>query len=297
MLAAGSEGRSVPNPIDAKRTCTGRLRARSRGPWGRRHRCIRRRWGASVKRIAVIPARWGSTRLPGKALAPIDGRPMIQHVWSRASEARQVDEVWIATDDPRIAEAATAFGARVAMTASTHPSGTDRVEEAARATDADVVVNVQGDEPQLDPAQVDLVVSTLLGAGDGDGAEVATLAFPLSSADELADPNLVKVVTDRRGRALYFSRAPIPYDRGSGGAVTAQHRGHVGLYAFRREALARFVRLPRGPLESLESLEQLRFLENGIPIAVGHTSHRTVGVDTPEDLERVRAEIGRAGER
>ena len=250
-----------------------------------------------MKRIAVIPARWGSTRLPGKALAHIAGRPMIQHVWERAQQAREVDEVWIATDDARIADVANAFGARVAMTAPSHPSGTDRVEEVARDTAADVVVNVQGDEPQLDPAQVDLVVSTLLTAADGEVADVATLAFPISSAEQLADPGLVKVVTDRRGRALYFSRAPIPYDRGSGGGLVAEHRGHVGIYAFRREALARFVRLPRGPLESLESLEQLRFLENGIPIAVGHTSHRTVGVDTPEDLERVRAEIGRAGER
>lgn len=222
---------------------------------------------------------------------------MIQHVWSRASEARQVDEVWIATDDARIAEAATAFGARVLMTASSHVTGTDRVEEAVRSSDAELIVNVQGDEPQLDPAQVDLVVSTLLGSPDGDPAEVATLSFPLTSSEELADPNLVKVVTDRRSRALYFSRAPIPYDRGSRGGVAAEHRGHVGIYAFRREALSRFVKLPRGPLESLEALEQLRFLENGIPIAVGHTSHRTVGVDTPEDLERVRAEIGRAGER
>lgn len=250
-----------------------------------------------MKRIAVIPARWGSTRLPGKALAPIGGRPMIQHVWSRAREARQVDEVWIATDDERIAAAAEEFGARVAMTDPSHPSGTDRVEEAVRETDAEVVVNVQGDEPQLDPAQIDLVISTLLDARAGDPAEVATLSFPLTSSEELADPNLVKVVTDRRDRALYFSRAPIPYDRGTGGGVSERHRGHVGIYAFRREALMRFVTLPRGPLESLESLEQLRFLENGIPIAVGRTSHRTVGVDTPEDLERVRAEIGRAGER
>lgn len=222
---------------------------------------------------------------------------MIQHVWSRAREARQVDEVWIATDDKRIAAVAEGFGARVAMTDPSHPSGTDRVEAAVRETDAEVVVNVQGDEPQLDPAQIDLVVSTLLDSRDGEPAEVATLSFPLTSSEELADPNLVKVVTDRRDRALYFSRAPIPYDRGSAGGVSERHRGHVGIYAFRREALARFVTLPRGPLESLESLEQLRFLENGIPIAVGRTSHRTVGVDTPEDLERVRAEIGRAGER
>ena len=126
---------------------------------------------------------------------------------------------------------------------------------------------------------------------------MATLRQSIIEERDFIDPNVVKVVTDRHGRALYFSRAPIPYDRGSSGGIGAEHRGHVGIYAFRREALSRFVRLPRGPLESLESLEQLRFLENGIPIAVAHTSHRTIGVDTPEDLARVRAEIGRAGER
>lgn len=242
-----------------------------------------------MKRLAVIPARWGATRLPGKALAEIAGRPMIEHVWRRVSLAQQIDEVWIATDDERIATAARRFGAHVAWTSAHHASGTDRVEEAVRSSDADVIVNVQGDEPQLDPAQVDQVVATLLEPRDGADVGVATLAFRLRSEEELADPSVVKVVTDRAGRALYFSRAPIPYDRANGGALAEGHHGHVGIYAFQRAALVRFVSLARGPLEQLESLEQLRFLENGIAIGVGITSHRTIGVDTPRDLERVRA--------
>ncbi len=242
-----------------------------------------------MKRLAVIPARWGASRLPGKALAEIAGRPMIEHVWRRVLQAEQIDEVWIATDDERIATAAQQFGAHVARTSAHHTSGTDRVEEAARSSDADVVVNVQGDEPQLDPSQVDQVVTTLLEPRDGPEVGVATLAFRLRSEEELADPSVVKVVTDRAGRALYFSRAPIPYDRANGGALGEGHLGHVGIYAFRRTVLERFVALERGPLEQLESLEQLRFLENGIAIGVGITSHRTIGVDTPRDLERVRA--------
>lgn len=214
---------------------------------------------------------------------------MIEHVWQRARRAKEVDDVWIATDDERIAAVARGFGAHVAWTSPSHASGTDRVEEAARASDAEVIVNVQGDEPELDPAQVDQVVTTLLERRDGHELAVATLAFRLGSAEQLADPSVVKVVMDRAGRALYFSRAPIPYDRAGGGALGERHHGHVGIYAFRRAALARFVALSRGPLESLESLEQLRFLENGIAIGVGITSHRTIGVDTPEDLERVRA--------
>ncbi len=217
---------------------------------------------------------------------------MIQHVWERARQARSIDEVWIATDDERIASTARGFGAIVKMTSPDHASGTDRVEEAVRGSAAEIVVNVQGDEPALDPLELDRVIETL-GAEDRAGAvEVATLAFPITDDALLADPNVVKVVTDRASRALYFSRAAIPFDRARGGSAGPLHRGHVGLYAFRRGALERFVGLPRGPLESLESLEQLRFLENGIAIGVGETSHRTIGVDTPEDLERVRAQIG-----
>ena len=242
--------------------------------------------------VAVIPARWAATRLPGKPLAEIAGRAMIQHVWERVARCRSVDQVLVATDDRRIEEAVLGFGGKVRMTSPEHRSGTDRVEEAVRGLDADLVVNVQGDEPLIDPEAIAQAIAVLLAADDSVG--VGTLAFPIASSVDLADPNLVKVVVDGRGRALYFSRAPIPFHRASAGGLARAglHRGHVGIYAFRRAVLERFVSLPPGVLEQAEGLEQLRLLEHGIGIAVGQTERRTVGVDTAEDLERVRTELG-----
>ena len=240
----------------------------------------------------IIPARYASTRLPGKPLADICGEPMIWHVAMRAMRCAALRGVWIATDDERIAEAARALDLPCVMTAADHPSGTDRVREAANRLglpqDA-VVVNIQGDEPLLEPAMLD----ELLAPFADDGVQCATLATPLEPAADaalIASPNQVKVVTDLAGDALYFSRAPVPYPRDG---TASRYLGHVGIYAFRRRVLERMSALPSSPLELLEKLEQLRLLENGIPMRVVVTSFRTCGVDTPEDLEAVRAVLAR----
>ena len=240
----------------------------------------------------IIPARYASTRLPGKPLADICGKPMIWHVAMRAMRCAALRGVWIATDDERIAEAARALDLPCVMTAADHPSGTDRVREAANRLglpqDA-VVVNIQGDEPLLEPAMLD----ELLAPFADDGVQCATLATPLepvADAALIASPNQVKVVTDLAGDALYFSRASVPYPRDG---TASRYLGHVGIYAFRRRVLERMSALPSSPLELLEKLEQLRLLENGIPMRVVVTSFRTCGVDTPEDLEAVRAVLAR----
>lgn len=238
----------------------------------------------------VIPARYSSTRLPGKVLLSLAGKPMIQWVYERArgSAAR---EVVIATDDARIASVARAFGAAVAMTAATHASGTDRIAEVAMQRgwdEEDIVVNVQGDEPLMPPALIDQVASVL---HDAPSAGVATLASAIGSLEEFLNPNVVKVVTDVAGRALYFSRAPIPWNRDSavGGLATQQRhdeaRRHIGIYAYRVSALMRLSSLPAARLESLEKLEQLRALANGIEIRVADAV-RLPGpdVNTPEDV-------------
>jgi len=238
----------------------------------------------------VIPARYASTRLPGKALLTIGGKPMIQWVYERACKTC-TSEVLIATDDLLIASAAHSFGAEAVMTAATHESGTDRIAEVARLkgwADNDIVVNVQGDEPAIPPASIDQVASLLARYSK---AHIATLATPITSFAEFLDPNAVKVVTDTEGRALYFSRAPIPWDRdgAAGGlAAFADARRHVGIYAYRVGALLRMASLPRTALEKLEKLEQLRALENGLEIRVAD-SHEPPGpdVNTPADLERV----------
>ncbi|MBF0143113.1 MAG: 3-deoxy-manno-octulosonate cytidylyltransferase [Magnetococcales bacterium] len=234
--------------------------------------------------LVVIPARYASTRLPGKALAEIAGKPMIRHVYERASQAR-VGRVLVATDDLRIARAVTAFGGEAVMTSPEHPSGTDRIAEAIGADFQGLVVNVQGDEPMLVPGMIDEVVAPLVA---DPGIPMGTLAHLLTDAEEFQSRDVVKVVTDRRGFALYFSRAPIPCHRdGVAGEGGGPFR-HVGLYAYRADFLRRFSRLPPTPLEQAEKLEQLRALEHGYPIRVVTTSHRAVGVDTPEDLEKVR---------
>ncbi len=232
--------------------------------------------------VAVIPARWASTRFPGKPLAELAGQPMIAHVVRRALEAATVEHVIVATDDERIARAAEAAGAEAVMTGDC-PSGTDRVAAAVAGSDRwDVVVNVQGDEPLLSGENIDVLVRGLLADPD---APMATLCRPLDP-ERADDPNAVKVVCDSRGRALYFSRSAIPFPREAATAA-ALWRLHLGIYCFRREALAHFVSLAPSPLERAEGLEQLRALENGISILVFDAPHPAYGVDTPEDLLRV----------
>jgi 3-deoxy-manno-octulosonate cytidylyltransferase (CMP-KDO synthetase) len=204
---------------------------------------------------------------------------MLQHVWERASQARYLSSVVIATDDERIRQAAQEFSARVVMTRSDHASGTDRVAEAASASNAGIVVNIQGDEPMIDPSAIDAVILHLL---DSPEAPMATLKKRIEDPGEVTDPNVVKVVSDSRGMALYFSRLPIP-----AGAGAAQHFKHLGLYVYRRDFLLAYPDLPIGPLESAERLEQLRALENGFKIQVAETEFDSIGVDTPEDLQRI----------
>ncbi len=205
---------------------------------------------------------------------------MIQHVWERARLCPLLSRLLVATDDTRIAEAARGFGAEAVMTSPDHASGTDRAAEAAAATDADVIVNIQGDEPLIDPDAIRLAISTLL---DDPRCRMATLKRRIAAPADIANPNVVKVVASLDGWALYFSRAPIPAHRG-GAAVSWKH---IGLYVYRRDLLLSYSSLPRGPLEESEKLEQLRALENGIGIRVAETDYDTIGVDTPEDLEAV----------
>jgi 3-deoxy-manno-octulosonate cytidylyltransferase (CMP-KDO synthetase) len=245
----------------------------------------------------VIPARHASTRLPGKPLRAIGGRPMIEHVWRRAA-ASGAREVIVATDDARIEAACRAFGAQVAMTSPDHPSGTDRLAEVARAAGwgaDDVVVNVQGDEPLLPPANVAQVAELLVG---DPAASLGTLATPIRSLHEFLDPNVVKVVVDARGRALYFSRAPVPWQRDgapAGLASQSSHAGalrHVGIYAYRCGALLRMAALPPSPLEQAERLEQLRALENGMTVRVAVAVEVPgPGVDTEADLAAAEAAL------
>jgi 3-deoxy-manno-octulosonate cytidylyltransferase (CMP-KDO synthetase) len=235
--------------------------------------------------LGVIPARYRSSRFEGKPLADILGKPMVQHVWERARAAGCLDELIVATDDERIRDAVIAFGGRAVMTSTEHHSGTDRAAEAACATAADVIVNIQGDEPMIEPAMIADVVRPFR---DGSGACVVTLKKEVFQDSEFADPGVVKVVTDPAGWALYFSRSLIPYPRTRPQDFHVYE--HVGLYAYTRECLLRLASLPVSTLEEIESLEQLRALENGIRILVVQTACRSeaVSVDTPEDLERVR---------
>jgi 3-deoxy-manno-octulosonate cytidylyltransferase (CMP-KDO synthetase) len=247
--------------------------------------------------VAIIPARFASTRLPGKPLADIHGKTLVERVWERARAAHRPGRVVVATDDERIASVVRGFGGEAVMTSPDHSTGTDRLAEAARALGAGIVVNVQGDEPMLDPEALDAAVEALC---DDAEADVSTLSLPLVDAAEMLAPSVVKVVTDARGYALYFSRAPIPHVRRGTAAdwrASAQDavdgglaRKHVGLYAYRRAALLRFASLPPSPLEEAEGLEQLRALHHGFRIRVVPVEGAAgVAVDTPEDLERVRA--------
>ena len=234
----------------------------------------------------VIPARWGSTRFPGKMLHPVAGRPLIRHVWERCLEAKGISRVLIATDDRRIAEAARSFGAEFVMTAADHPSGTDRIAEAtAGLRGITHVLNVQGDEPLIDP----LLIGKIAAAMTRDPAlEMITAATPFPDPEEALDPNCVKVVMGATGNALYFSRSLIPFHRDARDRSSAvAPLLHLGIYGYRRDILKKLVRLPVSPLEQCEKLEQLRALEHGISIRVLTTTHRGIGVDTPADVAKV----------
>lgn len=243
--------------------------------------------------VAVIPARYSSTRFPGKPLALIAGRSMIRHVHERTARAGSVHRVITATDDDRIAREVASFGGEWVMTNPDHPSGTDRIAEAARIlglADEDMVVNVQGDEPLVTPDMLQVLVEALEGSPD---AAMATLAHPSSSAREYLDPNVVKVVTALDGSALYFSRSPLPFVR-DGSQTPTTFLKHLGFYAYRNSFLQAFTALPEGRLEAQEKLEQLRALENGRRIMVAISPDDTHGVDTPQDLDRLEGRLASA---
>jgi 3-deoxy-manno-octulosonate cytidylyltransferase (CMP-KDO synthetase) len=241
-----------------------------------------------MKSVIVIPARYGATRFPGKSLARIKGRPMIQWVWEAASCSRLTEQVVVATDDERIADVAAKFGADVVMTKKSHRSGTDRMAEVADKISAQLYVNVQGDEPLLSPAAVDDLIRGMM---ENPRAPIGTLAHRIESEAEWRSPEVVKVVCNRLHEALYFSRSPLPFQRAFD--KKARLLRHVGIYAFRARALATFVSLKPSPLEIAESLEQLRALEHGMTIQVIETKYRCLGVDTPADLDRVENALRR----
>ena len=241
-----------------------------------------------MKFIGIIPARYASTRFPGKPLALLGGRPVIQHVYEKAVAA--IGEAYVATDDQRIFEVVKAFGGQAVMTRTDHQSGTDRIEEACEkiGTDADVIINIQGDEPFVAVSQIE----TLKGLFNHPQTQIGTLGKRFESMEAVMNPNSPKIVTDKTGFALYFSRSVIPYIRGKEQDCWINHfpyLKHLGIYAYRRETLYEITHLSSSSLELAESLEQLRWLENGYRIRVGITEVETVGIDTPEDLQRAEA--------
>ena len=233
--------------------------------------------------LGVIPARFASSRFPGKALATLAGKPMLRHVWERASLSRYLTGLVVATDDERIASAVRQFGGRVRLTSSAHLSGTDRLAEVASAESANLYVNIQGDEPLIDPEAID---AAILAVSGDESVVMGTLKRQIFDATDIINTNVVKVITDLRGDAIYFSRCAIPYERG-GSSGEPQYFKHVGLYVYRRDFLLHYPDLAIGPLERSERLEQLRALENGYRIRVVPTEYESLGVDTPEDLDRV----------
>jgi 3-deoxy-manno-octulosonate cytidylyltransferase (CMP-KDO synthetase) len=243
--------------------------------------------------IVVIPARHDSVRFPGKPLAEIAGRSMIARVYERAKKAERVARVIVATDDERILKAVKDFGGEAMMTRRDHSSGTDRVAEIAAHVPAAIYVNVQGDEPLIDPAAIDAIVAAMQ---EDETIQIATPSTVIKVANEIMDPNVVKVVADFDGNALYFSRAPIPWVRDRGASVAARHSKHIGLYACRREALLDFATFPPGELERIEQLEQLRWLENGYRIRVVEVEYEAISVDVPADVARVEKILRDRGE-
>lgn len=248
-----------------------------------------------IKVAAVIPARWDSTRLKGKILADINGKPMIQHVWERVKKARCVDEVVIAVDRDKVQKIVESFGAKAIFTSPEQPSGTDRLAEVASSVDADVYINIQGDEPLVHPLMVDELAQVFEYERN---IQMATLIKRIHNKNDVTNPNVVKVVVDRKGFALYFSRSPIPYirDKGDTGSIedmdpeniTGRYFKHIGLYSYTKDFLFTYTNLPKSTLEKDEKLEQLRVLEHGYKIKTIETRYDTIGVDTQEDLEKVR---------
>ena len=230
-----------------------------------------------MKIVAVIPARWNSTRLKTKVLADINGKPMVQHVWEKVKTANKVDEVIVAVDKEKVLKVVESFGGKAVLTSPEHPSGTDRVAEAVRDIDADVIINVQADEPMIHPTMIDELAQVFEYERD---VQMATLIKRIHKEEEITDPNVVKVVIDRKGFALYFSRSPIPY-RGS-------CFKHIGLYSYTKDFLFTYTNLPKSTLEAEEKLEQLRVLEHGYKIKTVETRYDTISVDTAEDLEEVK---------
>ncbi|MGE5893814.1 MAG: 3-deoxy-manno-octulosonate cytidylyltransferase [bacterium] len=246
-----------------------------------------------MRAIAVIPARYGSTRFPGKPLALIQGRPVIQHVYENAAKAQEISRVIVATDHSDIFSAVKSFSGEARMTSADCPSGSDRVAEVARNLDCDIIVNIQGDEPLLTSAMIDATVTILKNCG----GSIGTLAKKIEKKVEIRNPNTVKVVFDRYGKALYFSRSPIPFYRDvflpdgtfpDAALSSVVLYKHIGIYSYWKETLLQLTKLPPSNLENIEKLEQLRALENGFAIYVALTESDTIGIDTPEDLERVK---------
>ena len=241
----------------------------------------------SARTLVAIPARWGSTRFPGKPLHFIAGKPLVQHVWERCQECKQIDDIIIATDDARIAEVASSFGAQTVLTDPNHPSGTDRIAEATKSfPDHRVIINVQGDEPLISSGLIDELACSLR---DDPSVQMITAAAPIQDAAQISDPNVVKVIFDTQGDALYFSRSPLPYQRNPE-AWPRSYR-HLGIYGFQRSFLFQFVSWPPSRLEQTESLEQLRALENGTRIRVALTNELSPGVDTPEQAAAIEKHL------
>lgn len=234
--------------------------------------------------VVVIPARYASTRLPCKPLVSLAGKPMVQRVYERAKQAQTVHRVLVATDDQRIVEAVQRFGGEARMTRPDHRTGTERIAEVAAHEAGDVFVNVQGDEPLIDPVAIDTAVGALL---EEPAAQISTVATAIRHAADIMDPNVVKTVLDFEGNGLYFSRAPIPWIRDTQQKLHVKYWKHLGLYVFQRDALLEYPTLPQGELEKIEQLEQLRWLENGWKIRVAEVAHDAVSVDVPEDVTRV----------
>jgi 3-deoxy-manno-octulosonate cytidylyltransferase (CMP-KDO synthetase) len=234
--------------------------------------------------VVVIPSRYAATRLPGKPLVNLAGKPMVQRVYEQAKLAQTVHRVLVATDDQRIVDAVLAFGGEARMTRSDHRTGTERIAEVAAHEPGDVFVNVQGDEPLIDPVAIDTAVAALL---EDPPAQITTVATPIRHVPDIMDPNVVKTVLDFDSNALYFSRAPVPWVRDTQQKVHVKYWKHLGLYVFQRDALLEYPTLPQGELEKIEQLEQLRWLENGWKIRVAEVEHDAVSVDVPEDVTRV----------
>ncbi len=231
--------------------------------------------------IGVIPARYASTRFPAKVMAKIAGKPMIQHVWEKARQCKELDDVLIACDHPDVFKAASSFGAKVRMTNPEHPSGTDRIAQAVSDLEFDIIVNIQGDEPFIDPKSIDALAALLK---NDPTCQMGTVIKEITDDADFMNPNVVKCVIDDQGYALYFSRAPIPFNRNAQAPTVMKRYKHLGLYAYRSDFLVQYKDWPKGVLESIEQLEQLRVLEHGVKIKTTTTAYESIAVDTPEDL-------------